>query len=167
MEIDYARENIKRNVKIIVWILIGISVLGIYQGAGGPRFSFSGRHFSFSGMKGSFFNFTDFPLQTNIIVILSMILGIAVIIYAIRTLQFDEKGRAILSKLLVIDILFQVVSSLTQIIFTLNFARGFHWKVNSTFFISITVLVIFTLSMIVLYYFFYKFLNKPSTKAVF
>jgi hypothetical protein len=168
VEIDYAKEKTRRNVKIIAWILIVMNVLGIYQGAGGnPKLSLSFKHFDFTNMKESFFNFTDFPIHVNVIIILSMILSIMVVIYAFHTLQFKEKGREMLAKLMVVEIIFQIISAIIQIVFTMEFTQGFRWMLNTSLIITTVVLIFFTIAMTVMYYFFYRFLNKPETRSVF
>jgi len=162
MEIDYAKENIKSNVRIIAWVIIGMHVLGIYTSSGGNLKLSAGENIRSIGIGA-------FPWYTGISLILSSLLGIAIIYYAAQVLQFKEKARGIICGLIKLDIILTAATFLMQIGFMFNsyYSFGFNNLFNILFTIPFIMILIYLIAVITMYYLFYKFLNKSSTKAVF
>lgn len=161
MENGGKTEKTKKNVVRIAWVIITIHALGIYQ------IMNSGERYNFPAHSNSIFpsiglsNMFSYPFWSNILVIKSMILGIALIYFAASMLQFNEKGRKVLCILIIFDVIVKIAHSIFNIVYMFPF---------DLYFGNIIVMlgmVIFNGAMITMYILFFRFLNKPETKAVF
>jgi hypothetical protein len=154
-------ERTKKNVARIAWVIIAIHALGVYQimnsGERHDFFTYSNKIASAIGLSNMF----GYPFWLNVVVFVSMVMGIALIYFAARMLQFNEKGRKVLSILIIVDVIVMIAT------FVFSVAYMFPFGLNLSLVMILLKAVIYNGAMITMYVLFYRFLNKPETKCVF
>ena len=157
MENESKTEGIRKNVIRIAWVIIVIQAIGMYKVMNeGERFNFTSYSHG-GGLAGVF----GYPFLFNIVVFISMIMGIALIYFSALTLQFNEKGRNVLSRLIIAEVV------IVFAVFLFSGIYMFPFSISIGFLMVILRSIIYNGAMVVMYILFYRFLNKADTKAVF
>lgn len=169
MENEIRMEEAKKNVIRIAWALIAINALALHDAASagfGQQFLPSPlRGIINSGMAGTL----GLPAHLSIFAILKMALSIAIIYFSVQMMRFSDNGRNIISKLLIVDVFFVFVTVIISFVsfFSFGYFSGMPYFVNYNLILLSIATLLYNGAAIVMYYLFYRFLNKADTKAVF
>lgn len=163
MEADINKENIKKNIAIIAWVLIGINIFSLYQ-VMNPEKQFE---LSVTG-QNTYFDYAYVYVMKTFDLI-DMLIHAAIIYFAVHTMQFNEKGRRLLSRLIIVNMITNAAAFIAS--FILSFLSPYGDEIR--FYISFGLIyvlikgIIFNAVVLTAFYMFYRYLNKPETKSVF
>lgn len=171
MDANYGKESIIKNVKIICIVLIVLSSIGLFNTLLGtavfnytdwvlnwPKGAGSGGHRILNTFTDTMFQFIP-----------SVLLNVLIIYFAYGTYRIKEKSRSVLSILLLIKILLTIGSLFISGLFVgvFNLAGAFHNGISGLLIFLMGGITLLFTGFMLLYYLFYRYLNKPEIKGVF